>query len=66
MTYHQPITTCSRMANTCPSKKNCHRHEISRSMEYPDAALNVRREKGSTACDMVIWIEPPATTFVEE
>ena len=66
MTYHQPIATCSRMANTCPSKKNCHRHEMARSEDYPDAALNVRREAGSNCCDMVVWINPPATTFAEE
>lgn len=66
MTYHQPLTTYARMGNTCPSKRNCHRHEIPRSEEYTAAALNVRRQSGSTACDMVIWINKPPSTFAEK
>ena len=65
MTYSTPFATCSRMANTCPSKRNCHRHEKARSEEFQDAALNVRREAGANCCDMVIWIKPPVTTFAE-
>ena len=63
MTYSTPFATCSRMANTCPSKRNCHRHEKARSEEFPDAALNVRREAGATACDMFMPINTPVSTF---
>jgi hypothetical protein len=68
MTYTQPLTTCERMGNTCPSKRNCHRHEMPLSMEYTAAALNMRRlsdSAGATACDMVEWINKPPSTFVE-
>jgi len=53
------------MGNNCPSRRNCHRHEMARSDDCPSAALNCRREKGSSACDMVIFINP-ITTFVDE
>lgn len=65
MTYHHLLTTCDRMGNTCPSKRNCHRHEMARSEDYQAAALNSRRDAGASACDCVIWIEPPKSTFVE-
>ena len=63
MTYATPFATCSRMANTCPSKRNCHCHEKARSEEFPDAALNVRREAGATACDMFMPVNTPVSTF---
>ena len=63
MPYAAQFATCSRMANTCPSKRNCHRHEKARSEEFPDAALNVRREAGATACDMFFPIYTPVSTF---
>lgn len=63
MTHHQLITSCSRLANTCPSRKNCHRHEMARSEDYPEAALNFRREPGASACDLVIWNDQPQSTF---
>ena len=63
MTYATQFATCSRMANTCPSKRNCHRHEKARSEEFPDAALNVRRESGANACDMWMPINTPVSTF---
>ena len=63
MTYTAQFATCSRMANTCPSKRNCHCHEKARSEEFPDAALNVRREAGATACDMFIPVNTPVSTF---
>jgi hypothetical protein len=62
--YHQPLTTCERMGNTCPSKHNCHRHEMPRSIETPSAALNARRDAGASACDLVMFINP-VTTFVD-
>ena len=66
MTYTQHLTTCERMANTCPSKRNCHRHEKARSEECTDAALNVRREAGANACDLYMPIEKPLSTFSAE
>lgn len=63
MTYTTQFATCSRMANTCPSKRNCHRHEKARSEEFPDAAMNVRREAGANACDMWMPINTPVSTF---
>ena len=63
MTYSAPFATCSRMANTCPSKRNCHRNEKARSEEFQDAALNVRREAGATACDMFMPVNTPVSTF---
>lgn len=63
MPYSAQFATCSRMANTCPSKRNCHRHEKSRSEEFLDAALNVRREAGANACDMWMPINTPVSTF---
>ena len=65
MHYKPPFSTCSRTSNTCPSKRNCYRHEKARSEECTDAALNVRREAGANACDMWIPITKPATTFVD-
>lgn len=56
-------TQCERQSNNCPSKRNCQRHEEPRSIDYPAAALNSRREQGANACDMVIWIKPPQSTF---
>ena len=61
--HRTPFATCSRMANTCPSKHNCHRHEKARSEEFQDAALNVRREAGATACDMFMPVNTPVSTF---
>ena len=54
---------CERQSNNCPSKLNCKRHQDARSFDFPAAALNYRREAGANACDMVIWINGPVTTF---
>jgi hypothetical protein len=58
------MTLCERMSNTCPSKRNCQRHESERGMEFSAASLNSRREAGATACDMYMPIKV-VTTFVE-
>jgi hypothetical protein len=58
-------TRCARLGNNCPSKRNCHRHEDPRDIEFTDAALYVRREAGASACDMVSFINQ-VTTFKEE
>lgn len=48
----------------CPSKRNCHRYTAPRPQEFTRAALLLRREAGSNACDLVIFVKP-VTTFVE-
>ena len=59
------FSLCARTANTCQSKRNCLRHEHERSLELNEAPLNLRREAGATACGLVMWIEPPCSTFSE-
>lgn len=49
---NQPKTLCAKQGNTCHSKKNCKRFTAPRNEEFIEAALYVRREAGSTACDM--------------
>jgi hypothetical protein len=49
---NQPKTICAQRSNNCPSKKNCQRFTTARNGESIEAALYVRREAGSTACDM--------------
>lgn len=66
MHYKPQFATCSRASNTCPSKRNCHRHEKARSEECTDAALNIRREAGANACDLYMPIEKPLSTFSDE
>lgn len=56
---------CERTSNDCPSKRNCNRHESPRSLDFPAAALYVRRPAGSNACDLVQFINV-VTTFKEE
>lgn len=53
---HNRETLCARQGNTCPSKNNCRRFAEVRGHEYTLAALYVRREPGSTACDMYLPI----------
>lgn len=58
------FTTCE--GGNCPSKTNCRRFTERKSQkESIAAALWVRREAGSSACDMVDFVDQ-VTTFKEE
>lgn len=57
------FSTCE--GSKCPSKTNCRRYTERNSHESVAAALWLRREAGTSACDMYLPIEV-VSTFKEE
>ena len=57
------FTTCEGM--NCPSKKNCKRYTERKREDALPAAIWIRREAGSSACDMYLPIVV-ISTFKEE
>ena len=47
--------------NNCPSKNNCRRYTERNSHESVPAVLWIRREAGTSACDMYLPIEVVST-----
>ena len=54
------FSTCE--GSKCPSKNNCRRHTERKNTDAVPAALWIRREAGSSACDLYLPIDT-TTTF---
>ena len=54
------FSTCE--GSKCPSKDNCRRHTDRKNTDAVPAALWIRREAGSSACDLYLPIDT-TTTF---